>query len=94
MECFYRPSFWARRRSRNSRHSRGIDVLQLFFSLFSSFLLGGDGPLALLQEVITPVAEVEHGKDGGEDDSGDDVDFLGPGGKFVQPGLEEVLALP
>ena len=57
-------------------------------------VLGGsrDDSLALLEEVVTPVAEVEHGEDGGEDDAGDDVDLLGPRGELVEPRLEEVLA--
>ena len=47
----------------------------------------GDDSLALLEEVVTPVAEVEHGEDGGEDDARDDVDLLGPRRELVQPGL-------
>ena len=46
--------------------------------------------LCLLQQIVTPVGHVEYGKDGGKDDSGDDVDLLGPGGELVEPGLEEV----
>lgn len=49
--------------------------------------------LCLLQQVITPVGHVEDGKDGWEDDPGDDVNLLGAGGELVEPGLEEVSLL-
>ncbi len=50
--------------------------------------------LRLLQEVVAPVAEVEDREDGREDHPGDDVDLLRPRGELVQPGLQEVVALP
>ena len=57
--------------------------------------LGGarNDSFTLLQKVVTPVTEVEHGEDGWEDDARDDVDFLCPGGELVEPSLEKVLAL-
>ena len=49
--------------------------------------------LGLLQQIVTPVGEVEDGEDGGEDDARDHVDLLRPRGELGQPGLQEVEVL-
>ena len=46
--------------------------------------------VCLLAEVESPVGHVEEGEYSGEDDPGEDVYLLGPGGELVEPELEEV----
>ena len=48
-------------------------------------------PAAGHPTLLPPVAEVENGKDGGEDNPRDDVDLLGAGGEPIEPCLEEVV---
>ena len=48
----------------------------------------------LLRKVEGPVADVEEGKDGGEDDPRQHVDLLSPARELVEPGHEKVLPLP
>ena len=44
---------------------RRVDLLQALLTL------------SLLHEIVAPVGQIEHGKDGGKRHSTDDIDFLG-----------------
>lgn len=66
--------------------------MEVLFNLYVYASLLSWDTLALLQEVVTPVAQVEHGKYGWENYSRDDIDFLCSGWELVEPGLEEVLS--
>ena len=52
-----------------------------------------DISICLLGQVEGPIADVEERKDGGENNAGKNVDFLGPAGELVEPGHQEVAAL-
>ena len=64
--------------------------MEVLFNLYVYASLLSWNTLALLQEVVTPVAQVEHGKYGWENYSRDDIDFLCPGWELVEPGLGDV----
>ncbi len=50
--------------------------------------------ICLLGQIKCPVWDIKERKDGREYYTGENVDLLGPGGKLVEPGHEEVLAFP
>ena len=64
--------------------------MEVLFNLYVYASLLSWDTLALLQEVVTPVAQVEHGKYGWENYSRDDIDFLCSGWELVEPGLGDV----
>jgi len=45
--------------------------------------------VSFLHEIVTPVGEIEAGKDGREDDPRQHVDLLGPRRELVEPGNEQ-----
>ena len=47
-----------------------------------------------MRQVKGPIGQVEEGKDGGEDDSGENVNLLSSRRELIEPGDEKVSPLP
>ena len=56
-------------------------------------LLGSSRALGFLEQIVAPVRQVEHSKNGRESAPGNNIDFLCPGWKLVEPDLQKIVVL-
>ena len=71
----------------------GVGGFVLGKSLPHLVLLGSSRTLRFLEQIVAPVRQVEHSKNGRESDPGNNIDFLCPGWKLVEPDLQKIVVL-
>ena len=71
----------------------GVGGFVLGKSLPHLVLLGSSRTLRFLEQIVAPVRQVEHSKNGWESDPGNNIYFLCPGWKLVEPHLQKIVML-